>query len=113
MPDPKPKRNILLYLAAEGVIPVLGGCAGAVAGGPMAGVAGVAVGKAVEKAVNLFGRGIVERWRERMEKYPAEANAAVVELAALPTAEARAEAQAVLLDLAPDANPPDPTSASS
>ena len=61
MPEPKKRRNVLLYLAAEGVIPVLGGCAGALAGGPVAGLAGVAVGKAVEKAINLFGQGIVER----------------------------------------------------
>ncbi len=58
--EPK-KRNVLLYLAAEGVVPVLGGCAGALAAGPEGGVAGVAVGRAVEKAVNLFGKGIVER----------------------------------------------------
>jgi serine/threonine protein kinase len=104
---PEKQRNILLYLAAEGVIAVLGGCAGAVAGGPMAGLAGVAVGKAVEKAVNLFGRGIVERWRKRLEETPAEANAAVAELAAMPAAEARAEARSILLDLAPDADAAD------
>lgn len=104
---PEKKRNVLLYLAAEGVIPVIGGCAGAVAGGPVGGVAGVAVGKAVEKAVNLFGRGIVVRWRERLEKNPAEANAAVAELAALPPAEARAQARDALADLAPDAAPAD------
>lgn len=103
------KRNILLHLAAEGVVPVLGGCAGAMAGGsPEAGLAGVAVGRAVEKAVNLFGKGIVGRWEGWMaERPPAEAAAAVSELVALTPAEVREEAHAILLELAPEADPKD------
>ena len=100
----EPNRNVLLYLAAEGVVPVLGGCAGALAGGAEAGLAGVAVGHAVEKAINLFGKGIVERWRAWFAAHPKDAPAAVAELAAVPVAEARAEARSILLDLAPAAD---------
>ena len=107
MPEPKNRRPVLLYLAAEGVIPVIGGCAGALVGGPVGGIAGVAVGKAVEKAINLFGRGIVERWREWFARNPEEANAAIAELAALPAPEAQKEARSILLELAADADAPD------
>ncbi|MBN9517629.1 protein kinase [bacterium] len=103
MPDSERQSPVLLYLAAEGVLPVLAGCAGAAAAGPVGGVAGVAVGHAVERAINLFGRGIVARWREWFAEHPAEANAAVAGLAALPPAEARSAARSILLDLAPDA----------
>lgn len=106
-PEPKPRRHVLLYLAAEGVIPVIGGCAGALAGGPVGGIAGVAVGKAVEKAINLFGRGIVERWREWFAQNPEGAQAAVAELAALPAAEAQKEARSIFLELLADAAEPD------
>jgi serine/threonine protein kinase len=105
--EPK-KRNVLLYLAAEGVVPVLGGCAGAVAAGPAGGVAGVAVGRAVEKAVNLFGKEIVERWAAWLaDRKPAEAAAAVSELVTLTPAEAREEVRTILLRLAPEAEPKD------
>lgn len=107
MAEPEKKRNVLLELAVEGVIPVLGGCAGALAGGPVAGVAGVAVGHAVERAINLFGRGIVARWQQWFARHPERAGAAVAELARIPSAEARAEARAVILELAPDARTPD------
>lgn len=103
MPDSERKPPVLLYLAAEGVLPVLAGCAGAAAAGPVGGVAGVAVGHAVERAINLFGRGIVARWRAWFAEHPAEANAAVAGLAALPPDEARSAAKSILLDLAPDA----------
>jgi serine/threonine protein kinase len=103
VPDAERKAPVLLYLAAEGVLPVLAGCAWAAAGGPMGGVAGVAVGHAVERAINLFGRGIVGRWQQWFADHPAEANAAVANLAALPPAEARSAAKSILLDLAPDA----------
>jgi hypothetical protein len=47
MPALAVPRGVLLNLAVEGVLPVLGGCAGALAGGPEAGLAGVAVGQVV------------------------------------------------------------------
>src|SRR3954465_6906416 len=40
--DPK-RPNLLLRLAAEGVVPVLGGCAGALTAGPVGGLAGIVV----------------------------------------------------------------------
>jgi serine/threonine protein kinase len=107
MSEPEPKRNVLFYLAAEGVIPVLGGCAGALVGGPVGGVAGVAVGTVIEKAINLFGKGIVERWQAWFARHKSEAPAAVAELAALPPAEARQVAASLLHELAPHADPQD------
>jgi serine/threonine protein kinase len=105
--EPK-KRNVLMYLAAEGVVPVLGGCAGALIAGPGGGVVGLVVGQAVEKAINLFGKGIVEKWQAWFAAAsPEERAAAVAELAALPPADARAEAQDALAELAPDAQPED------
>ncbi len=56
------QRGLLLNLAVEGIIPVLGGCAGAVVSGPVGGAGGIVVGKVVEKAIEVFGRRIVERW---------------------------------------------------
>ncbi|HVK11170.1 MAG TPA: serine/threonine-protein kinase [Gemmataceae bacterium] len=105
--EPK-KRNVLMYLAAEGVVPVLGGCAGALIAGPQGGIVGLVVGQAVEKAINLFGKGIVEKWHAWFAAAtPEERAAAVAELAALPPADARAEARDVLSELAPDARPED------
>lgn len=106
MTDVPQSPNVLLRLAAEGVVPVLGGCAGALAGGsPEAGLAGVAVGHVVEKAVNLFGRGIVEQWVGWFAvRPPAEAVAAVSQLVTLTPADARDQARSILLDLAPNAD---------
>ncbi len=97
----QPRRGVLLALAAEGVIPVVGGCAGALAGGPEAGavggVVGVAVGQAVEKVINFFGARIVERWAEWFRKQPPEAQQeALAELASLPAEEARKQAESLI-----------------
>src|SRR5438067_12024135 len=103
--SPDRRRGVLLTLAVEGVIPVLGGCAGALAGGPEGGLAGVAVGQVVERAINLFGARIVERWQRWLHGQSPEARqAALAELADLSPREARAEAAAALDRLAPDAN---------
>jgi serine/threonine protein kinase len=108
MPNPEVRRGFLLHLAAEGMIPVLGGCAGALAGGPEVGLAGVAVGQVVEKAINFFGARIVRRWCEWFRAQPPEVRqAALAELAALTPEEARAEAAAALDKLAPGASPED------
>ncbi|MFO0797508.1 MAG: serine/threonine-protein kinase [Gemmataceae bacterium] len=107
MSEPDRKPPVLLVLAAEGVLPVLAGCAGVAAAGPVGGMAGVAVGHAVERAINLFGRGIVARWQAWFAEHPEEAKAAVAELAATPPAEVRAEAKSIFLELAPDAAPED------
>ena len=107
MPDPDRKPPVLLVLAAEGVLPVLAGYAGVAAAGPVGGMAGVAVGHAVERAINLFGRGIVARWQAWFAEHPEEARAAVAALAAEPPAEARSAARSIFLELAPDAAPED------
>jgi serine/threonine protein kinase len=108
MPNPEVRRGFLLHLAAEGMIPVLGGCAGALAGGPEIGLVGVAVGQVVEKAINFFGARIVERWCRWFRDQPPEVRqAALADLAALTPEEARVEAAAALDKLAPDANPED------
>jgi serine/threonine protein kinase len=94
-----------MALAAEGMIPVLGGCAGALAGGPeagmMGGMMGVAVGQAVEKVINFFGARIVDRWAVWFRQQPVEAQQqALAELAATPPEEARQQASALLDELA-------------
>src|SRR5256886_15599849 len=108
MPTEPRKRNILLKLAAEGVVPVIGGCAGALIAGAVGGLAVIVVAQSVEKAINLFGRGIVEKWRDWFARAnPDERVAAVAELAALPPDAAREEAQEALAEFAPDVDPQD------
>ncbi|HKB00863.1 MAG TPA: serine/threonine-protein kinase, partial [Gemmataceae bacterium] len=108
MPTDRKKRNILLQLAAEGVVPVIGGCAGAIIGGPVGGLAGVVVAQSVEKAINLFGKGIVEKWRAWfVGARPEERAEAVADLAVLPPQAAREKAREMLIELAPDAEPHD------
>jgi serine/threonine protein kinase len=102
------RRGTLLELAAEGIVPILGGCAGALAIGPEGGVVGVAVGQAVEKVLNYFGGHIVQRWYEWFRgEAPDAREAAVAELASLPPDEARQEAEEAIARLAPDAAPED------
>src|SRR3954469_1743140 len=89
---PVKRRGVLLALAAEGMVPVIGGCAGALAGGPeggmVGGVMGVAVGQAVEKVINFFGGKIVQRWGDWFRRQPlAEQQQALAELASLPADE--------------------------
>jgi serine/threonine protein kinase len=99
---------VLLELAAEGIVPILGGCAGAYAMGPEGGVIGAAVGQAVEKLINYFGGHIVKRWYDWFRGQPPEVReAAVAELASLPPDEARQEVEAALDRLAPDARAED------
>ena len=107
MAEGEKKRPVLLRLAAEGVVPVLGGCAGALAGGPEGGMAWVALGQAVEKGINLFGKGIVERWQGWFARNKAEAAAAVAELAAVPPSAAREQVRSIFLDLSPGATAQD------
>src|SRR5262245_16817403 len=102
--DRQRRRDVLLRLAAEGMVPVIGGCARALVGGP----GGVIVGRSVEMAINRFGRGIVETWRGWFAKAgPEERADAVAELAALSPEAARREARELLIELAPDAAPQD------
>jgi serine/threonine protein kinase len=109
MPVPAEQSGVLLKLAAEGILPVLGGCAGAlIGGGAEGGAVGVIVGQVVERAINIFGGHIIERWQDWFQSQPEAARlSALAELAALPPDVARREAEAVLKSLAPDASTDD------
>src|SRR5262249_51218125 len=79
---------------------------GALAGGPEGGLAGVAVGQVVEKAINLFGARIVQKWADWFRGQPPEARqTALADLARLSPAAARQQAAQALGQLAPDPDP--------
>lgn len=83
-------RNFLLQLAADGIAPVIGGCAGAILGGPDGAVGGAVFGRVVEKAINYFGPGIVEKWLGGLRRRPKnEQVEAVAELGMLSVEQAR------------------------
>src|SRR5262245_43634882 len=106
MSSPDHPRGFLMNFAAEGMAPFIGGCAGALAGGPVGGVAGVVVGQVIERAINCFGKHIVERWAGWMRGQPRnEQLKALAELAELPPARARQQAEAALELAAPQAAP--------
>jgi len=101
-------RPLLLQLAVEAVIPMLGGCAGALIAGPAGGLGGVVAGQAVEKAINFFGPRIVEAWRGWLQKQPAGLQAAALTaLAEIPPEVARIEVASSLAEQAPKASPVD------
>ena len=98
---PEPCRGKLLALATEGIVPVMAGCAGALAGGPDGGVVGgmigVAVGQSVEKVINYFGGRIVQQWAGWFRKQPPEErDRALADLAATTPEEARKQAEDIL-----------------
>jgi hypothetical protein len=114
MPDAPPPHNFLLTLAAEGIAPVIGGCAGALAGGSAGAaagaVAGLVVGQVVERAINFFGQRIAYRWLGWLRTRPRDEQVqAIAGLAALPAEQARREAQAAVERVAPDASVEDKT----
>src|SRR5262245_19287640 len=93
----KPKRGVLLGLAVEGMVPVLGGCAGVIAAGPEGGLVGAALGQAVEKVINYFGGRIVDQWARWFAAQPTEVREkALAELAATSPSDARKQAEAML-----------------
>jgi serine/threonine protein kinase len=106
---PQPRaRSPLLALAVEGVIPVLGGCAGALAGGGEGGLVGVLAGQAAEKAINFFGKHIVEKWLGWLRKQPPGMQAAALtQLAEILPEVARSEVSAALEKQAPHVSPAD------
>jgi serine/threonine protein kinase len=106
---PQPRaRSPLLDLAVEGVIPVLGGCAGALAGGVQGGFVGVVAGQAAEKAINFFGKQIVEKWMGRLRKQPPGMQAAALtQLAEILPEVARSAVSATLEKQAPHLSPAD------
>ncbi len=101
-------RPRLLQLAIEAVLPVIGGCAGALAGGAEGGLVGVAAGQVIEKGINFFGQRIVDRWRGWLRNQPAGLQAAALtDLAELAPEVARSEVLAVLAEQAPQASEAD------
>jgi serine/threonine protein kinase len=101
-------RPWLLELAVEAVIPVLGGCAGALAGGGGGGLVGFVAGQIAEKAINYFGQRIVDRWLEWFRKQPAGLQAAALsELAGMAPEVARGDVSAILAEQAPQTGPAD------
>ncbi len=109
MSAPVRQRGFLLALAAEGIAPTIAGCAGALAAGPIGGVAGVVVGQVVERAINFFGPRIVESWTSWLNGQPKSVQLSAIEqLAELTPSKARADASAALARLAPaEASPED------
>jgi serine/threonine protein kinase len=104
----RPPRSPLLQLAVDAVIPVLGGCAGALGGGPEGGVVGVVVGQVAEKAINFFGQRIVNKWLEWLRKQPPGMQvAALTQLAEVLPEVARSEVRAALEQKAPQVSPAD------
>jgi serine/threonine protein kinase len=107
MNQPTDKDCVLLRMAAEGLAPAVDGCAAALAG-PALAVGGTAVVSVAEKAINLFGGRIVERWRDWLREQPeTERLAALEELAGLMPQQAREQAEAALRELTPNADPSD------
>jgi len=101
------KPNILLQLAAEGIAPIVAGCANILTASP-AGPRTRATAAEPETAIDLFGRGIVEKWREWFAiASPEERAAAPAELAALSPAAVREQARQLLAERVPDADPRD------
>src|SRR5262245_56975111 len=108
MSEPKQSRGVLMDLAVEAVIPIVGGCAGALVAGAEGGLVGVAVAQAVEKAITFFGPAIVTRWVDWLRgQPPAACEAALAVLADMPPEQARREAEAAIERLAPNASPED------
>src|SRR5262249_36961086 len=94
---PASAKGFLIRLAAEGIAPIVAGCAGALVAGPAGAVVGGVVGKVAEEAVKYFGAAIVESWRGWFRRQPRALQAAAVEGAAqLSPGEARQVAEEAL-----------------
>jgi serine/threonine protein kinase len=107
VPAPERRRS-LLELAVEAIVPMVAGCAGALAGGAAVGLVGVAIGKVAEKAINFFGQPIANRWLQWLRRQPPVAQtAALAALADVSPVDARREAEAALANLAPQASEAD------
>lgn len=91
----------LLREAVGAIAPFIGGCAGVLIGRQL-GHSGMgrAIGGGIERALDYFGKRIVDRWlQETAGQSDEERQQALEELAALPPAEARRETEALLDDL--------------
>ena len=107
VPDTK-TTNILLSLAAEGIAPVLAGCADALTANPVGARTRANIAEPAATAIDLFGRGIVERWQSWVAATDTEKRAlAVAELAELSPKTVREQARQALAEFAQDADPRD------
>jgi len=107
MASTQTQLNILLKLAAEGIAPVIAGCANALTANPAGPRTRTAIAEPAT-AIDLFGRGIVEKWREWFAAAsPDERAAASAELAELAPAAVREQAQRALAEHTSDAEPRD------
>src|SRR5262245_61121664 len=101
------KPNILLQLAAEGIAPLVVGCADVLTANPVGPRTRATVAEPAT-AIDLFGRGIVEKWREWFTAAgPEERAAASAELAAVSPTAVREQARTALTERVPDADPRD------
>ena len=97
MPEGINPGRFLLELAADGIAPVIGGCAGALVAGPAGAGGGAVVGHVVEKAINYFGPKIVERWLAWLRGQPKNVQIeAVSKLGSVSADEARQVAKSIL-----------------
>jgi hypothetical protein len=108
MPEGINPGRFLLELAADGVAPVIGGCAGGLVAGPAGAAGGAVVGRVVEKAINYFGPKIVERWLGWFRGKPKNVQIeAVTCLGSMSMDDARHVARPILGQKAPQAAPED------
>ena len=104
MPTDLKTQNILLRLAAEGIAPVLAGCADALTANPVGLRTRAAIAEPAT-AIDLFGRGIVEKWQAWVTAAePEEREVAAAELAELSPKAVREQARLALAEISPDAD---------
>ncbi len=96
----------LVNLAAEGIAPVIAGCAEAMTAKDT--VTGLAGETASPKAINYFGPRIVERWVKTLAHLPPDRQRDIlVQLANVPLADSRHEAETTVERVAGAASPKD------
>jgi serine/threonine protein kinase len=107
MPEMLDQASQLVNLAAEGIAPVIAGCARAI----IAKDTVPGLGETLPpKAINYFGPRIVDRWLATLSGLsPTEQREVLAQLAAVPLVESRREAQTTVERLAGDASPEDRT----
>jgi len=107
MASTQTQLNILVKLAAKGIAPVIAGCANALTANPVGPRTRATISEPAT-AIDLFGRGIVEKWREWFAAAtPEERAAAPAELAALSPAAVREQARQALGEYVAGADPRD------
>src|SRR5256885_1973710 len=106
MTDSTDRRVLLIHHAAEGVAPLIKGCAQTLVPAPAERVG--ASRAAPVKPIAFFGPGIVARWRDALALNPHEEKLhALAQLSTLSAAECESEVVPTLERLAPDASAED------